>query len=1076
LPSFKDELTDQINLRWAWEKVRRHATPGDNWFDEVEVAAFELALESNLRSIASELRTGRYRIRPFRPLPYPKDPDKSNQPRVRQVFQIAIRDQVAWTAVVNIIGSYVDSKMPPWSYDNRLYRPIWVDEDPDGTKHRKIGRYRRSSGQLYLPFGQSWPVFRRHVYLTTRAMAGTNEDELDSFDESTREELEFQKDLKPNYACPFVLPEYWQNRAPAATDRKLYWCSVDVEKFYPSVDLTVVRQNIIETLPEEWKEPVDELIASMLKFPLQLLGWSPEDLRRMNLRANQRRFRHIPTGLYVAGFLANAALLKVDRAVSALLDQHPVAHFRFVDDHVVIAYSFEELVKWVRDYASLLSRSVTGLRLNRDKCQPEEISPLVFGTVRGQRVDPVNSQWMAAKQKCELDPKFPTPLMTKTLALISAIARTDFALLESAEMIALTDQLEHLLLVNIPGEEVQEKTRLSFAATKLTRLAECRLANPESETLLSRRRVDVGMNLKSVPSTDPKHNELVKELAVLTNSIDIERKRTRRGVDRAFQLLRKVLFERPDRTRLWTRALLMCRLTGVSGLKDILEDIQRERKNNPLTAQYLYANMLSVLGVQALIAARIVEDRKTAHWRRDAALRFLGDLSNTRMPAPDPKLDRWFVQLSWRQFCFGLYSAEVILRGVSSFKQISPNISFPQELVALGSDCIVEGGDGHPPEEWAWFGARNTLRDLDSHASKFVVALGSRLKASPAVVPLWRFFPLDIPGPVLALMVSDTKLRKSSAITDGWWYDTYRSQLQSKKDDVDRCPQRVRRLLQGERQDVSLYDWCEFVRKMSTQHVADPRCGEWSTVEVVRQIAGLLAQDLELDPGQILKKSKVSLSSYFVHPGNFRIPRGWMAEEPPSWENWKLTMRRHRVRRVPRALQIKDNRYTPILETRSPLFTSLNPVRGLGLVLYGILKKTFDLPALWNGPGHSDVLKMLPRLLSAEMTCSSWTLGILRGCLEPRTTETLLWRAYPINPIAGYPFDDDSSRGPFPFSDALEVSKALALCESNLEDNQISTMNQRARQLTPVSIRQLTDATWTKDFEGVLAGEEEGVE
>ena len=170
MSKFFDDIADQLNLRWAWEKVRNEAQPGDIWFDEIELAAFELELERNLASIAQEFRKGDYEPSPLKPLPFPKHPDKEGNPRIRQMFQVAIRDQVAWVAVVNIVGPYVDVEMPVWSYGHRLYRTIWVEKDKDGLRRRKIGRYRHSSGRLYLPFQQSWPVFRRHIYLATRAM------------------------------------------------------------------------------------------------------------------------------------------------------------------------------------------------------------------------------------------------------------------------------------------------------------------------------------------------------------------------------------------------------------------------------------------------------------------------------------------------------------------------------------------------------------------------------------------------------------------------------------------------------------------------------------------------------------------------------------------------------------------------------------------------------------------------------------------------------------------------------------------------------------------------------------------
>jgi hypothetical protein len=590
---FLKEVTDQLNLRWAWDKVRREATPGDIWFDEVELAGFELELERNLESIAAEFRKGRYHPKPLRPMPFPKHPDKSGNPRVRQVFQVAVRDQVAWTAVVNVVGPHVDSKMPPWSYGNRLYRSIWVEDDKDGVKRRKIGRYRHASGRLFLPFGQSWPVFRRHVYLATQAM--TKEGNRPDMDERTSEELAVQKELSSDQRCQFVTSDYWQYRRPEKTEQELYWCSIDLEKFYPTLKLGVIRENIIEQLPLGWKTDSDRLLKSMLNFRLDLRPWTAGELEEMDLGSNQKTFSNIPTGLYVAGFLANAGLLKVDQEVSKLLLTRNVAHFRFVDDHILLAYSLDELTRWVEDYAKLLRSAGTGARINPEKVEPEALAVLFKKLKRGSKEKQLSSLREAAEKACRLDPEFPSPLMTKTLALVSAIARTDFNLLDSGELAALTDQLEHLLLVDLPEEEMPEKTRLSFAATRLTRIAECRIANDEAIVKLSCSRETLEIELARKSLSDDQRQELQREMEGILKKLALERERLERVVNGAFQLLRKVLRERPDRIRLWTRAVLMCRLTGVNGLADLLDDIKRQEEKNILAGEFLRANMLLLL-------------------------------------------------------------------------------------------------------------------------------------------------------------------------------------------------------------------------------------------------------------------------------------------------------------------------------------------------------------------------------------------------------------------------------------------------------------------------------------------------
>jgi hypothetical protein len=1066
--SFIDQVTDQLNLRWAWEKVRREAAPGDVWFDEVELAGFELELEQNLQSIAAEVRRGRYRLKPLRPLPYPKDPDKQGNPRIRQMFQVSIRDQVAWVAVVNVVGPYVDSKMPTWSYGHRLFRSIWVEEDADGIKRPRIGRYRHAAGRIYLPFGQSWPIFRRHVYLATRAMTQLRAlPELD--DEKTEEELNRQKQLPMEHRCPFVMPEYWQDLRPPQTEEKLYWCSVDLEQFYPTFNLRTIRENIVGELPVDWRKDADRLVRSMLVFRLDMREWSDEELEKINLRPSMRTFRHIPTGLYVAGFLANAGLLKVDHRVTEYLKDHGIAHFRFVDDHILLAYSFESLNQWVHEYTRLLREERTGAHVNPTKVEPEELAELLTAKQQGAREAKYRALVEKADKACCLDPRFPSPLMTKTLALVSGIARMDFNLLESDELAALTDQLEHLLLVDLPAEEMAKKTRLSFAATRLTRVAECRLANAENRVRLCHRQHKLRELLTAEKINNQRRDKLQRELKDVEKELNEETEKIELELYRALQLLRKVLRERPDRVRLWSRAVLMCRLTGVKGLRGIFEDINKDRGSNPLSAEYLQAITLMFLGDQVLVAARIVRDESTAPWRRQAARSFLEDVGTSEIEPPINQNDRWFLRMSWCQFCFGMWCADLVLRDRSPLGDALPEVSLPEGQLRIGQKCLQRATMGHSPARWAWWAGRVTLRDLDCHANHLVKLLGKELKPSEEANAFWRFFPPDAPTPALRRLAEVGHLPKKSARIAGWWFDALRhkkieevSLLPSK---ASRIPGSVRRVLAMTRRDtVSLYAWCDYLRRLSGEQFADPRNGEWTALEIVRQVALLLSKVPTLQLSYIRKAKRLVDHLPYVHPANFRIPTKWLQVEDPPWDTWRTLIRpgkkRTSVTYVPASDRIKDNRYTP-LGPESPLFMTVNPVRGLGLLLYGLLKKSFDLPTMWNGPGHADVLAMLPRLLLKEMTCSSWTLGILAGCLQPRVTENLILK---MHRLPGYTFDEDTLHDPVAFRSAQEVCEAIEICQGILERYQLSTLNHKARQLTPVSILQLTRPEWNVVF------------
>ena len=342
--------------------------------------------------------------------------------------------------------------------------------------------------------------------------------------------------------------------------------------------------------------------------------------------------------------------------------------------------------------------------------------------------------------------------------------------------------------------------------------------------------------------------------------------------------------------------------------------------------------------------------------------------------------------------------------------------------------------------------------------------LGKGLVSSREAIAFWRFFPPDVPVAALQSMLRAND--KVSNLTNfaGWWYDALRERPEDMRPfasaEAEALPLSVRRLSEPTSgAQASLYDWTTFLRKLSEQHGNDPRCGEWTALDVVRQIAELVAgkQVFGLEYVQAANASTTSLP--YVHPANFRIPREWLQEKEPVWEEWRR-MVIDRLVYVDEAERVQDLRYTPIIN--NGLFAELNIARGLGLLLSGLLRKSFDLPAIWNGPGHADVLKKMPRLLLAEMTCSTWTLGILASCLWPRVTENLVQQRYPLDE---YKSDEDTLRDPVMFLNGRDVGRAIRIAQGNLEHYQLSTMGDKARQLTPVSIQQLTEPDWRKVFE-----------
>lgn len=980
--SFLDQVCDQLNMRWAWEKVKRASVPGDIWIDEADLAHFEVHLGRELLSLCDDLRSGRFRMSPIRPMAFPKNPDGEGKPRVRQYFHFTVRDQVAWTAVVNVLGPYVDEQMPVWSYGNRLFRSTWIEEDIHGNKRRKVGPYRHSSGRIYRPFQQAWPIFKRHIALAVSA-ATYGHKKSGNLDDDELEELGLQHRMDRADQCPYVLADYWTSLPTDCARDDIYWASVDLEKFYPSIPLTACIDAISQSVPAELCPEVQSLLKTLTQLPLNLDGWTDAELKHIELDESRKTFRRIPTGLMVSGFLANAALRLVDQEVQQTLPRGRIAHFRYVDDHVILAKTFEELMKWICHYKDLIDRLGSGASINPAKTEPKALGDLL-GTSDASKCLAGSELWNRAKDECRLDPEFPTPLMTKTIALVSAIGKTDFTALEDNELSILSQQLEHLLLVDVPEAEMPERTRLAFAATRLARVAEARLAAPE--TIVTRHG---GPRQSRTTESDATNRNgtatLLDPFAGLTGINDSQIHARLSGIaDRVFGLVRRVLHERPDRVRLWTHALSIARRLGATGLNLLFDDIDRYACDpvNRLAASYIRGNSYAVLAAETVRAAQLLGNTNAAGWRRAAALRSLRDIASfTNRGLPDA--DRWFVQKSLDQLCVGMYCATVLLeQSPGSSHLFRERLS--QTYVDRGHTLLASG---NMPSDLrvalAWWGCKFDLGKPVRRASDLIIHLGTLVEGIPESDDLWTFFPADAPIAPLERIASATGA--TQAKRDGWWFDA----LMGRYDRPDiqqvaaRLPaaNRIRISLSGSEAAnlLPLPVWAEKIWGSNNPGITKEwRLGEWTCLEIVRQAALLLsstAQTLDQEYLQRASRNDTGTRYHCAHPLNFALPSHLIDTAAASWQEWKQKLREPGngvLRQVPLRHRIFDRRYAPLVV--SEIGSAQNPIRGLGLCLFALLSRSFLLPVQWNGPGHESMLRHLPQLLRDEITYSSATL------------------------------------------------------------------------------------------------------
>lgn len=609
------DLTSSENLFWAWEKVRRQLKSDSAWCNQLELAAFEINLGQHLDEIGSEFLEGRYQTGALKPLGQPKKKrgSETGELEMRQMFWVPVRDQVAWVALVNIIGPALDSQMPQWSFGNRLHRSAWIEDGADQKRHLKIGPYRRSSPLFYRKFSQSWPLYKRYVYLTLRAMVSEKNKKYFELEEVEAEILKLDKTLPENLQCPYLQPGYWKKN-----NRAVYWATIDFEKFYPRLNIDHIQFGFLKHSPHAADPRFATIFHSLLQFHIDSSGCTEADLAAIDLLPNAKSFKSLPTGLVTAGFLANLAMLGVDKRVSEENKKFGVAHFRYVDDHTVLGPSLDAVVDWINQYQKILGDEGELASVNLEKVEPKALVPLVDLSSSLSGLDfKVNA---VAEKEAKIDLQYPRPFLTKTLSRVSQLAKLEFELLDEQEQVATINDLELLLLADIGDSELPHATRLSFAATLLTRFS-ARLEPLQTEIVKWERErarlinhIDRGSRSQTTERLGEQNMQMsnakrrLKELDIaIAQALLFGQRDLNARLSKSYGLLIKVIHENPDKLRLWERAIDFCLNTGYPGVRALFDEVRRLGSKNRLIQNYISAFLSDRLAMRILGGIKRIE-------------------------------------------------------------------------------------------------------------------------------------------------------------------------------------------------------------------------------------------------------------------------------------------------------------------------------------------------------------------------------------------------------------------------------------------------------------------------------------
>lgn len=616
-----ESIIELENLHWAWEKAKDFYNDDNYWCDELEITKFQVNYEDELKNIQQEILKGTYKLSSLKPIFFPKMKGEGEELKNRQMFWVSIRDQVVWLAVMNVIGKYYDKQMPYWSYGNRLYINIYPNEKESTTDKIKwnYGLYRNTTKKTYRNFGQSWPRFRKDIYITSKIMTLSKNKYEEQFDAEEKENILENEKLSDLHKVKYKVSDFWGEKY----GEDVYWCSLDLSKFYPNTPVKVILKNF-ELYGAELKKRFNDfdmllkLFEILLSFEIDFdTKMANPDFGKIGLDNNETKFSGIPTGLFGAGFLANIAMMSIDKSLNEIVESNAktsdkIAIFRYVDDFTILSQTSDALLNIIEVINNkLIEEFEDKLSLNFEKTKPDDLKKyLVLKYIKSEPL--VENEYIDIKNKAiksmKLDANFPTVLMNHTLKKVSTSNRIAFDLLDSKEEKNFIQDLEHLLVTDISEDEIRKDTRLSFTSSKLSTLVpqkkydytniyeiHCEIKELEQKIYKNREEKEF-INKPLEEQINQLKVRLFENKKVLTKEIERDRKKV--------SILLKFAIENyPDKLKLWKNLINFYKNIGFSNstyleILDIFELLKKFKNNdliNEFTHEYLITYIYDVL-------------------------------------------------------------------------------------------------------------------------------------------------------------------------------------------------------------------------------------------------------------------------------------------------------------------------------------------------------------------------------------------------------------------------------------------------------------------------------------------------
>ena len=1081
-----EQVTSLENMMLAWRKLERAFNYGDVWYDELLIAEFKMNLVEHLRELADSIKSREYKMQSIRPIPFPKGgEDENGELKVRQSFFIDFRDQLVWMAVSNVIGHVFDRKMPAWSYGNRLYVSMWMEKSEDGTKVWKVGNYRNTSRNFYRKWTQSWPLMRRRITASLKMMAGLKKEELDTTEKQTQEDNTSLSENQKYLQLAYLEEGYFEKRDKPLP--QLYWAGVDLTKFYQQVKLSAVKDEMLKGIgtyrPND--HTLDELITVLCSFEVDYHDYEyvggEGDLKTMQLELGQQ-FEGLPTGLIVAGFLANIYMLEIDATVNRALETNrEVIHFRYVDDHVIIATSPEILFEWTAWYQKLLS--LYGLVVNIEKLAPEVISKVLPERKDDQGgiliADYADDLLPAICDGAAIDPFFPTPLMTQTLQKVSQLQGMNLNMLSTKEFAIVFSELQSLLVADLSEQEIKKSTRISFACTMLSRLIvdgevdyeavkRFRLAWLnwlETEYKMMKEGIEKRVPLHGIDTIE-KLEVLVKRctqivfdgvehidtealkrdypfigqhlwpLEKLSKTLTAGEDLTKSKERQVFNMLKHALDDVPDKVRVWIRAMGYCvkhQPQQIKRLYEKLNEYEQNKKLHQLSVEYL-RGLLDLLRADHIIRAtyRLVTDDYQYNRQKDQDMFFLKEVFKVRSTNGKLFISKDAQQMIGKATAFyNLFAAKIGLALAPEEEDFFNSVENYHHSNCLDSTFWLL---------WVVSKLKYWKRD---ERPVITETMKEHFGEARPESPYYKAFFMAYLREICLTEMAELTLPQDLSGNVEWNNDEMKYVLlhlpRAKKLQKKMLTEHDKKAItpiNRSKLKISVTRWIEDVNEMT-----DKDCRR-SLMD-----SELLAVMMELAIIKAINKEGEKFDAVIPHPDNFRFEKEDILET--DWNEILGKINRGQTLSAEyfpnKSLKGDSYCYPALLDSSLP--KALTLCYGLGLIFLQLLSKRTILPWTLNTQEAGYEWQRILHDLQGKGQISSLNYRIVYACLSPRQRENWRLSRIMLDDYVEETFMDNPR-----IQTILALEKELQRSLKSLKDNLISVANEEHRQLIVIDL------------------------